>query len=334
MKFVVATTAAALIGLATPAGAADCTQPYTVDRLVDDLIAVEDALRAGDDARASASVGLLSAGLVCLDEIVPRRIVGRAYRAVGAGLIAGGDTPGGQGWLRTAHEVEPTFDYGMEDLPADHPVRRLYSDVRFESSAGPVPLEGQQLEGEVFLDGRALDRPEARAERPHLLQLASEPVRSWVIEGNAFPEEVLASSEPVVAEGPKRGREPKVREPKVREPKVARVREPRTRTPSTAVGAADEVYIPDRVRPWEKTPLMVGGGVLTALSGGIYWMSSTKRREFDEANSLSQITELQPQVNRLVLASAAVFAVGSGTFTWGAVVGAQGPTLPAVRLRF
>lgn len=340
MKIAVATTVVASLAWANPAGATECTQLYTLDRLVEDLLATEDALRAGDDARAGALVSMLQAGLVCIEDMLPRRIVGSTFRAIGAGLIAGGDSMAGQSWLRTAHEVEPTFEYGVVDLPADHPARRLYSDIALESSGAPVPLEGKTFVGEVFLDGRALAIPEARADRPHLLQLVGDPVRSWLIEGNAFPEEVLESSAPVVAGGSKRSREPRVKEPRIKEPRVKepRVKEPRvarTRGRSTsAVGIEDEVFEPSRLRPWEKTPLLVGGVALTTLSGGIYLMSSAKRREFDAANSLSQITELQPQVNRLVLASAAVFAVGSGSFTWGVVVGSQGPTLPTVHIRF
>jgi hypothetical protein len=89
-----------------------------------------------------------------------------------------------------------------------------------------------------------------------------------------------------------------------------------------------------RQRPWEKTPLMIGGGAIMAGAGGIYFASMQSRKAFDNGTSLDEIEKLQTQTNQLVLASAAVLAVGSGTLTWGVILGGSGAPLPALNFRF
>ena len=81
--FVVATA----MFFASVGHAAPCTEAYTIDSLLADMVAVEGSLRSGNDADAGTLAKQLEAGLACTDEILPGMILGRAMRGIGAGLF-------------------------------------------------------------------------------------------------------------------------------------------------------------------------------------------------------------------------------------------------------
>lgn len=339
------------------AASASCDAPYTVDNLLGDLVTIEDLLRNGSTDGLGATATRLEQGLGCLDELLPTMIAGRAYRAVGAGLVASGDTGRGTAWLRTAAEIEQSFDYGLEDLPAEHPVRDAYFEAR-SAFGDPEEVTGSVFgPGTHYLDGRKLDAPRARTDRPHIYQLESDGVRSWLVEGNAFPEEVLTAAPK--AEVADKGKEPKAgKAPKVKEPKVAKVKEPKpekvakTKDPkpekvatakepksdklankkpvSTTSGGA---VVMARKRPPEKTPLMIGGGAVILGAGGLYAMALQRKGAFESATSEDEVLKLAKQANQMVLMSAAVLAVGTGTLTWGVILDGGAP-LPSLSVRF
>lgn len=341
--------ATALLALAPAARAADCAAPYAVDQLLGDLGTIDAALRDGDDATAGKAAIVLEQGLGCLNEVLPRMIVGRTYRAVGAGLVSAGKAERGEDWLRTAAEIEQSFDFGIEDLPESHPVRAVYAQAKNSSSGEELAVVGKAFaEGVSYLDGKKVTEPKARGDRLHLYQYEREGlVRSWVIDGNAFPGEVLVAGAVAVAEVPddagKPGKPPK--EPKAaKEPKAPKDAPPKDEKvagsdagkppkPAPVAVTSDGKMVVQRERPAEKIPLLIGGGAVMLGAGGVYYASFVKRKQFDESNSLSEIQDLQPQVNRLFIASLAVLGVGAGTFTWGVIVDGGTP-LPAVQVRF
>ncbi len=336
-----AAIAAVWIGAWSPAAAADCPTPYTIDALLADLVEVEAALRTGDDEAARVSALDMRAGLGCLSEVLPRLIVGRAYRAVGAGLFASGNLDGGTEWFITATEVEQSFDYGLEDLPADHPIRVAYADARALADGEEVVIEGSAFAMDsVKVDGRSLDAPRARLNRPHLVQWGDTEIMSAVIDGNDFPSAVLADAAAVADAGGKPKKEKTAKAPKADKPeKVAKApreasEKPPKRTAKSGGEANASTMVATRERPWEKTPLMIGGAAIMGGAAALYYVSFNQRGVFDESNDLDQISDLQGQVNRLVIASAAVFAVGAGTMAWGVILDGSGQPLPAVRVRF
>lgn len=336
--------AIALGGLlwAGPAQAGDCPTPYTTDRLLGDLVNIEQFLRNGDDVAAGQASKGMEAGLGCLNEVLPPMIAGRAYRAVAAGLVVSGETERGEAWFRTAAEIEQSFDYGLEDLPEDHPVRDAYAAARQQASGEQVPVEGKAFaEGSHYLDGRKIDAPRARLDRPHVFQLDGDGVRSWVIEGNAFPGERLVDVAPVAVvaakeakvKEPKPPKEKKLKEPKPPKEKpeaVAKVKASKVRTPTSGV---DGTVVLQRQRPWEKTPLMIGGGVIMVAGGGLYALALGQRNSFEAATTKTDVEKHAQQANQLVIASAAVIAAGTGTLTWGIILDGGTP-LPTFRVRF
>ncbi len=327
----------------TAAVAADCDTPYSTDMLLADLIATESALRdaKNDDAKSVAS--RMATGLGCLDTALPRQLIGRAYRAIGAGLVAGGDASTGAGWFRTATEVDQSYDYGVGELPADSPVRGVYLDAKAVSADLEVLAQKRFVEGEFKLDGRGIKAPAARPDRPHLLQRVDGSVVSWVFQGASFPDGVIEEAVLVaVAPEPegKPKKEKKVKAPKAGKEKVAKApKDKPEKSPKPEkdhAGRGNSVASDGslkRKRPAEKTPLMVAGGVILGAAGGVYYMAGQKRSHFNGSNDMDEVDQLQGQVNRLVVASAAVAAVGAGTLTWGIILDGHG-AVPTVRVRF
>jgi hypothetical protein len=314
-----AITSLALL-VSTSAHAADCASPYTVDATLADLVVVESALREDRTADATEAAKRMEAGIACLDEVLTAQIVGRTYRAIGAGLFVGGASDRGRAWMRSGFEVDPTFVYGVQDIPAGHPVAVAYDDLRKEMAPEPMPATSDLGAGSHYLDGRRIYGALATNDRPHLYQLKVDAVTSFVIEGSAFPDAAFGVAE--VAEVGKQAKTKKVKPEKVK----ARPEEP---SQTTASG----VTIIERERPLAKTPLMVVGSAIIASAGGVYYYSSVTRRQFSDSTVRDDIERYRAMTNRLVLASGAVLAVGTGTLAWGVALEGGAP-IPAMTIRF
>lgn len=343
-----------LLAASSVARAAECTDPYPLDAMLEDLVAVETFLRNGDDALAGEAGAKLEAGFPCMPEVVPRMIVGRAIRAMASGLVASGEVEKAEDWFRTAAELEQSFDFGLEDMPESHPIRDVYSAAKSSSSGEEVLVAGATLAtGTAYLDGRKLLEPKARLDRWHLFQFdAGSGAKTWLIEGNDFPDEVLVLAAPPVV-----GRNGKTKELKTPKPApvvaapVPAVPMPAARTPKPAMPPPvtppsarpgrtftdtgnQSTMVVERQRPWEKTPLLVGGGTIVAGGAAVYYASYVARQKFDETNDVDELEPLQSRVNRLAIASMAILAVGAGTVTWGVILDGSGPPLPSIRIRF
>lgn len=343
-KRVFSTALTLLLGVALTGEAwAACPSPYTTDQLLGDLGAVEDLLRAGDNAAVGKAAAGMEGRIGCLNEVLPAIIMGRTYRAIAAGLYVGGNQSRGQQWYRSAIVVDPTFDYGTEDLPAGHPAALAYIDVRAAGVGDPVPVENMELvSGQHFLDGRKIAAPAAQPNMPHVYQFkAGDQILPYLIEGNLFPSDVMAVSSAASDATVARETEPK--EPKGKKPKepvegddavVVGGKEPKEgKGKTTTAAGADDVVTMARVRPAEKTPLMVGGGMVIAGAGGLFVAATGARNNFENAETLADLDQYQNVTNRLVLMSAVVMSVGAGTATWGAIIH-DGALLPAIHVRF
>jgi hypothetical protein len=360
--------------LSSSAFAADCAAPYTTDSLIGDLSKVEAAMREYDDASAATAGSTLRDGLGCLDEVLPALIAARAYRAVGAGLYAGGEVDQAKMWFATALELEPTWTYGLQDIPEGHPLRNDFEDMKRNMEGNdPAPVEGQIfVDGSHYLDGRKISQPRARLERFHVYQVDNGSIASHLIEGNAFPADQLKAGK-VETDKPKpapstsndggltekqiaRAEKKRLKAEEKRKKKAAKVK--------TTVAADGTVYY-KRQRPPEKTPLMIAGGVIMAGAAALYYGSTRTEARMKSIQHASDINEGIPEgekfrscspneepgtngctidpadevdrlagvTNRLVVASAAVFAVGAGTTTWGIILDGD-RVVPTVNIRF
>jgi hypothetical protein len=306
---------AGLVALCGTAHAADCAQPFSTEDLLSSLNRIENAAQGGDASGALAAANQLQSGLGCMTERLMPTLVVRTLRSLGAGFVVGGDEARGAAWFRTAIELDPQFEFGVEEFPSDHPVSRMYRGMRETlPPADPIVAPRAFLDGKYYLDGRTLREPAATDGRPHLLQQDRGGVSSWVIEGAAFPDSVLVAPVAVAAPG-------KVKEPKAKEPK--------DKAPAPSASGA---YV--RVRPPEKTPLIIGGAAIVLGAGAMYGGAILSRQKFDGvSDSEADLRRAQLTTNRLYLGSIALLAVGVGTTTWGVILDGGTP-MPHVRVRF
>lgn len=313
-------TLATILALYAPSIAQACDDVYDTGALIDDLTVVEDGLRSGDASAAGAAADKMESNLACLGEPIPYAIVGRIYRGIGTGKWMSGNEERGRQWFLTALETDPTFEYGTEDMPMDAPIRLMYLDLRVEADANPELMDASFSEGRIFVDGGLTGSPSATQGRPHLVQRdLADNISGWVIEGNAFPAELLG--EAVVEAGPEEADPREARRVQKEAERAARdaarlaARQGASPAPTSGV---------TMVRAPEKTPLIVGGAVAVAAAGGLYYASSITRGQFDDAKTEADARKARQSTNNLVIASAIVGAAGASALTWGIVVD-QGP---------
>jgi len=289
--------------LATDALAGPCTAPYTTDKLLEDLIATEDFLRSYDFVAAGGAAQVLLDGVRCLNETLPSQVAGRTYRAIGGGLSQGGDAKQGFNWLVTAATLEPGFEYGLEDVATDHPLRVVYADAASQSSNTKVKAENFDyfVAGKHFVDGRELSEPKASIGHPHLYQAEIDgAVVGHIINGNRFPQENLSTSPPsseaaVVTKAPKQKKEKSGGGPNM--------------------------------------ALVATGGVGVITSALTFVLSRGANKKFDDGTTLTDIEKYRGSTNTLSTVSGVALGVGLSALTVSFVVDGHTPT-PMVNIRF
>ncbi|MBT3221676.1 MAG: hypothetical protein HN348_21575 [Proteobacteria bacterium] len=326
-----------LIGLAFGGVAnAACEAPFTMDDMLMGLTEVEDHLRNGKDADAGTAAKDMDGKLACMDAPLARMIAARLYRAIGAGTFSSGDTARGMSWLITANEIEPGFVYGLDEISEDHPVRFAFMDASDQSGGDRETVEGDFVDGLVYLDAKKVSSPSARPGRVHLLQHVAEDgtVRGWLIEGAAFPEELIAAPAVAEVDPEEKGKKPKekaAKEPKepkekpAKEPKESSDKEPKAaKEPKTKKTKAPKVktsedgtYYSTPQWPAERVILVAGGSAIIAGSVAMYAMSAVSRGKFNDATTLSDVSDYKKTTNGLAVGSAAVGALGVGTLGFG-----------------
>lgn len=309
----------ALIGLTLWGSAgATCPEPVGLDDMTSRSVAIGEALESGRNLTARDEARRLRDDVACLDERLPDPATAAGIaRMIGAGYVAGGEIALGKPWLRTAHDIEPY----TWSLAPDHQVVEVWQGLATEPEA--VEEEGgDDFVASAWLDGAPIESPRARAERPHILQIGDDPTDTRVIYGANFPNDVLGPA----ARPPRSDRSERTSR---REERLARAEA--ASTPPVRSGP----LVATRLRPPEKTPLLLSGVGLVVLSGGLYALAAQRRGRFDDpaaASSYDELNQLRTQVNGLVIASAATFALGAGSTTWGGLVDARGTA--TIRLRF
>jgi hypothetical protein len=305
----------------TSAQAADCTARYGSDQLVLDVAALEQAVAATDKEKAITLATSMQRNLPCVEQKLPLAFLARIYRVLGGGFYVGGDTKTGERWFRTAIEIDGTFRYGVEDLPSDHPLRPAYASLLQAKEPEAVAVAGKAFgpDGTWMLDGRRIEGPAARPDRPHLLQREHEAgVQSWLLDGAAFPDAILVAGKNVADAGAKR---------KKRD---------RTKYDVDIHQMGQGAVLVDRSQPPEQIPLIVTGSTLIAGGVGLYVGSYVSRRNFNTIrDSEDRLRKSQQTTNRMVLGSLAAIAIGAGTLTYGIVIDDAGnPIGPRIDIRF
>lgn len=319
--FVASALAVAGLGSIPAATAAPCEAPYSSDQLVSDVQDIERAIIAMDEKASLTLATRMQGALPCVDQRLSLAIAARIYRALGGGFYVGGDTKTAESWFRVAIEVDRTFRYGVEDLPSDHILRPAYASLVQAPVVEPVEITGKGFgpPGDYFLDGRSLDIPRARPDRPHLLQRAHDgSIETWLLRGASFPEDLLVDVK-VDDNGKKRKK-----------------RGERTKFDVDIHEMGQDALLVDRSQPPEQIPLIAGGSVLILTGVGLYVGSHYSRRNFNTIrDDETRLRKSQQSTNRLVLGAIAAVAVGTGTLSYGIVIDDAGtPVGPRINVRF
>lgn len=318
MRILLSTVALAALLAWAPAARAECVQPYPGDQLVNDLQVMQLSLRNLDDATFAAAGKRLDTGISCLTSAAPSPVFASAYRYIGAWhFMVNNDPAKARRWFRTALEIDPTYAWDATELELGHPMREIFEEERQIAPNGLTPIEGrvvnQPAGSKVTIDGRPLTEAAATVDRPHVIQQVANDrgVRgSWLIEGNAIPPQFLRD---VMAPAPA---DTVAADPK-KKPKKGSEN-------LTQASEGLQVQTVGRMRPAEKTPLLIGGVIGVLGAGGVYAASFAARSQFDQANTTEDLEKTRTMTNALVIASGGVLLLGAGVGYWGIILDGGG----------
>jgi hypothetical protein len=309
-----------LLVAAAPVARAECARAYTKGELLQDLGTMTSALRSLDEAAFRQSGARMEQSLPCIRTRLPPQVHASAYRFIGAYHFLNGKADEAGRWFRVALELQPTFEWDVNELSLDHPMRAAFELERTDAAVDPAPIEGMEVvtpAGSVLLlDGRELTKAAATTGRPHVLQVLGTDgtVRQvFVIDGNQIPAAFLqpaAAAAPLAAADPKKGKKGAVVAP---------------------ASPADDYAVVKvaRIRPPAKTPLMITGGAVALGAGALYGASFATRARFDAATTSAEMDRYRGLTNTLVVASGATLAIGLGVEYAGIILDGR----PGLQLR-
>lgn len=282
--------------LANPASACE---PYPNAALLDDVTALEAELRDGKSPREHALA--VTDRLPCLEQTVSAPVLARTYRDIGASLFPSADA--GR-WLATSKALDGSFTFARGDVSAS-------VMVAWDAAApgDPVRVAGRAFgPGRHYLDGKPLKEPKALPGVPHLYQWdAAGQVRTWLIEGSAFPDGVLVTPAGALSRPGRTFGESAASDVRM---DALRADAPPAPAPPRSTGTKAIIAEPER--PPEKTPLLVGGIAGLLGSAALYGIAASERSRFDAAPDQDTMDSARASTNRLTIASGATLLVGGG----------------------
>lgn len=320
LRILLSTVALAALLAWAPVARAECAQAYTGEQLVNDLQVMQLSLRNLDDATFAAAGKRLDPGIACLTSAAPSPVFASAYRYIGAWHFMVKDDPvQARRWFRTALEIDPTYQWDATELELGHAMREVFEEEREVAPTGLTPLEGRVINqpagSKVTIDGRPLTEAAATVGRPHVIQqVASDRgVRgSWLVEGNELPTQFLRDAMAPAPADPAEATVTKKKKPKKGSENL------------TQASEGLQVQTVARLRPGEKTPLLIGGVLGVLGAGGVYAASFAVRSQFDQANTTDDLEKTRTMTNALVLASGGVLVLGVGVGYWGVILDGGG----------
>ncbi len=298
------------------AQAADCDAVYTTDQLLADMAVMGESLRLKEAELLVASGEHVEVGLGCMAEPMPAPIFARVYRLLGVAKVFAGDDETAALWFRTAREIEPTYEWDVQDVEPGSDIWDVYLAARAYEATPAVPLEGWELSvpagSRIFIDGRRLTEAAATLDRYHVIQQVGSDgaVRNtWLVTGNRLPKSII--TEAVLTENEVIAIEEEERQ----EERASR----RKKEPQVLAGGytTDDVVLVQRNRPPAKTPLLVVGGAGLIAAGGVYAASYSARNSFDSASTEDDLQAAYTLTRTLVMASGGVLIVGGAVGAWG-----------------
>ena len=302
------------VALQVAASAADCSQPYALDHLLDDVGVVESALRSGNGAQTAEAAVRLRAGLPCMDAPLPQVVAARSIRAMAAGLLVTDYADEALNWLVTAATLDLGYRFDLESLREDDAMFGTW-DAVVASASG---LDAAVLEGRAFtsgshwLNGRRITTPTAIPGVPHLYQHEQDgELHGAFIRGTDFPEDVLTAA------------------PLTLDPAPVAVAPP--------LGAYSQGVTLIEPSPWpaERVALVAGGSAGLAGSAVLYALSTGTASRFSSSTTRVEMDRYRSSTNRLAVASGSAFGLGLGALGFGALFFIiDGDPRPTLDIRF
>lgn len=247
--------------------------------------AVDDA----EKAFASMDITGLRSGVddavlevACLSAVLPPVTAAKLHRGVALRSFVTGDESGARRALLAARVLDPTGEYPVSVIPADHPLRKLDPGVPAVTPATIAVTPPSA--GLVYFDGHnRFDRP---SDRPTAYQLIGS-------RGDSLAGAYLLPEDPMPAY-----------------PVSAVVAT--TTTTATTVEKKSHLSI----------PLAIIGGLGLAGAGVTYALAGESNKTFYEAGKTEdEIRAAYDQTNTMVYTSAALATIGLGTGVTAVVVG-------------
>ena len=275
---------------------AECEETYVVSSVMSDIKKAKTALQDADDNILVVVGKDIESKILCLDGplLSNGQVFEKLYRIIGYGYYYSGQHSNAKKWFSAAQEALPSFRFSSDALE-DEELRRMYEDTRAERQE-KQPVEGKLLQvpagTKLYLNGNLITSSDFSKGQYNYAYLISEVGGNIQVQArfsfeDTFPEEILKNDDG-----------------------------------SELYDASMQKV--DRIRPPEKTPLMILGGVTTLAAVGLYGYTFKTNQDFEAATTPDDMRSIQSLNNNLIISAGVVGFVGFGLGYTGVLIDSNG----------
>ena len=282
--------------LFTQTAQAECEENYVVSNVMSDIKKAKTALESADNDSVISVGKEIESKILCLDAplLSNGQVFEKLYRIIGYGYFYAGDEFKARMWFSSAQEALPSFAFSMDSLESET-IRQLYEDVR-SSRQEKQPVSGKLLQvpagTKLYINGNLVTTTDYSRGQYNYAFLISEVGDNLQVQArfsfeDTFPPELLKSDD------------------------------------GSQVYDASMQKV-DRIRPPEKTPLMIMGGVTTLAAMGLYGYTFKTNQDFEAATNPDDMRNIQSLNNNLIITAGVVGFVGFGLGYTGVLIDSNG----------
>ena len=281
----------------TTAAAGQCDEDYSSKDVMADLNTAKDALKEGDSAAFIRLGKKIEQNLLCLDAALVGNapVFDKLYRYIGYGYYYADNRTEAEKWFRSAQESYPTFRFSADALEEKN-LQEFVLRVKADNPLERTELEGMSLNipagTKLYLNGILTTKAAFSKDQHNFAYLVSGTDSNVQIQArfafeDEFPAEILSTG----------------KEEDVYDASIKKV---------------------DRVRPPEKTPLMIAGGVSALVAAGLYGYTFKTNQDFEAATNPDDLRTIQSLNNNLIITAGIVGVVGFGIGYTGVLIDDKG----------
>lgn len=281
----------------TSAFAGECDVPYATKDVMEDLNKVKDALKenkTGDFIRLGKKI---EREILCIDASLVGNapVFDKLYRYIGYGYYYSDNKAEAEKWFRSAQEAFPNFRFSADALE-EKVLQDYFLSVREYNRLEREEIEGMSLNipagTKLYLNGILTTKAAFSKKQHNYAFIVSGTDSNVQIQArfefeDVFPKEIISE------------------------------------------GTSNDVYDSsvkkvDRIRPPEKTPLMIVGGVSTLIAAGLYGYTFKTNQDFEAATNPDDLRSIQSFNNNLIISAGVVGAIGFGLGYTGFMIDEKG----------